>query len=56
MVYFKRSNFIADFTSESQAIPEQPCGKACNCEAKVGHGVQGIPGLRRWIHELPGAE
>lgn len=46
--------FSAEFAAEPQALSERSHGKACDGEAEVGHGVQGLPGVRGRLHEHAG--
>lgn len=46
--------FSVEFTSEPKAIPEWPDRQASNGETEVGYGVQGLPGVCRWLHEYAG--
>lgn len=48
------SIFFAEFTSEPKTIPEWPDRQTSDGEAKVGYGVQGLPGLCRRVHEHAG--
>lgn len=43
-----------EFTSEPEALPQRPDRQACDGEAEVGHGVQGLPGVCGRIHEHAG--
>lgn len=43
-----------EFTSEPKAVPERPDREARDGEAEVGNGVQGLPGVRRRLHEHAG--
>lgn len=45
---------LADSSYESQAIFEWLDWKTSHGEAQVGHGVQRIFGVCRWIYELTG--
>ena len=42
------------YATEPQAVPEWPHGKAGDCKAQMGHGVQGIPGVYGQLHERTG--
>ena len=42
------------YATEPQAIPEWPHGKASDRKAQMGHGVQGLPGVYRQLHECTG--
>eukprot|EP00964_Phaeocystis_antarctica_P070939 scaffold43217_cov44-Phaeocystis_antarctica.AAC.1 len=41
---------------QPQALPERPDRQAGDCQAQVGHGVQGVLGLGRRVHEPAAGE
>lgn len=46
--------FSAEFAVEPQALSERSHRKACDGEAEVGDGVQGLPGVGGRLHEHAG--
>ncbi len=48
-------NFVGADARQSEAIPEQSDREVGGSQAEMGHGVSGVPGVRRRIHESPGA-
>ena len=42
-------------TRQPEAVPQRPDRKARDRQAQMGHGVQGLPSLRRRVHEPAGA-
>lgn len=55
-IYLLNFCLSAEFTSEPEALPERPDGQTSDGEAEVGNGVQGLPGVSRWLHEHAGEE
>lgn len=47
-------NAFIGSASQSKALPQWPHRKASHGQVKVGHGVQRIPCISRWIHESTG--
>ncbi len=41
----------ADWHREPKALPARFEGQTSNGSSKMGHGVQGLPGVRRRVHE-----
>lgn len=48
--------FSLGSASQSKALPQWPHGKASHGQVKVGHGIQGVPCISRWIHEPTGKQ
>ncbi len=46
--------FSAEFAAEPQALSERSHRKACDGEAEVGYGVQGLSGVCGRLHEHAG--
>lgn len=47
-------DLFAEFAVEPQALSERSHRKACDGEAEVGDGVQGVPGVGGRLHEHAG--
>lgn len=48
--------FLLGSASQSKALPQWPHRKASHGQVKVGYGIQGVPCISRWIHELTGKQ
>ena len=47
---------LSDYATEPQAISKWLDGKASDGETQMGHGIQRLPGVRRWLHEHAGEQ
>ena len=47
---------MSDYATEPQAISKWLDGKASDGETQMGHGIQRLPGVRRWLHEHAGEQ
>ena len=45
---------FVDAAYEPEAVPKWTDRETCDGEVKVGDGIQGLPGLGRWLHEYAG--
>ena len=43
-----------DAPDQPKTFPQQPDRKTRHGEVKMGDGIQRVPGVSRWIHELTG--